>query len=115
MSHDYLIVVLSDFDGASEETARLLSRMARHNDVVAVPVWDPATTELPERGRLVISDHELQVELDLGRVRRRLLKSADRRLAAVLAWQRDFGVPVLPVTTAQDSLDQLRRLLGARN
>ena len=114
VSHDYLIVIVSDFDGADEETTRTVTRLAQHNDVLAMPVYDPARTELPERGRLVVSDGELHVELDVGKAAtsRRLIDLAHERLASVMAWQGDLGVPVLPLSTDEDVLEQTRRLLG---
>jgi len=114
VTHDYLVVIVSDFDGADAETTRMVSRLAQHNDVLAVPVYDPARTQLPDRGRLVVSDGELHVELDVGKAstRRRLMEMADERLASVMAWQRDLGVPVLPLSTGEDVLEQARRLLG---
>jgi uncharacterized protein (DUF58 family) len=114
-THDHLVVILSDFDGADGETRRLVSRMVQHNDVVAGLVLDPLARELPvDQGRLVVGDGELQVELDLGqgRVRRQLLDAGESRLAPILAWQRELGVPVLPLSTAEDSAAQVRRLLG---
>ena len=113
--HDYLLAILSDFDGADETTRRLVLRLAEHNDVIAVPIYDPLATEIPEEGRLVVSNGELQVELDTARgsTREKLLAFTDRRLGAILEWQNTLGVPVLPVTTAEDPLAQIRRLLGA--
>ena len=61
--HDYLVAIVSDFDGADEETTRIVTRLARHNDVLAIPVFDPTSTELPTRGRMVVSNAELQIEL----------------------------------------------------
>jgi uncharacterized protein (DUF58 family) len=114
VNHDHLVVIISDFDGADEETTRMVTRLAQHNDVLAVPVHDPSSTEIPSGARLVVGDGELQVEMDVGKAstRRRLLELADRRLASVMAWQDDLGVPVLPVSTGEDSLDQVRKLLG---
>ncbi len=114
VGHDYLIAIISDFDGADEETTRLVTRMSRHNDLLAISVYDPISTELPSGGRLVVSDGELQIELELGKAssRRRLAGLADRRLAAVLSWQDRLGVPVIPISTEGDSLDQIFRLLG---
>jgi len=114
VKHDALVTIISDFDGADEETTRVVSRLAQHNDVLAVPVYDPSSTEIPSRGRLVVSDGELQVELNVGKAltRRRLAEMADRRLASVMAWQEELGIPVMPVSTAEDSLDQVRTLLG---
>ena len=114
VSHDYLIVIVSDFDGADDETTRLVTRMAQHNDVIAMPVYDPSSQKLPATGRMVVSDGELQIEIDLGKKssRRRLLDFAEGRLASVMAWQRKIGVPVMPMSTAEDVMDQARRLLG---
>ncbi|MGI9627203.1 MAG: DUF58 domain-containing protein [Longimicrobiales bacterium] len=114
VTHDYLIVIISDFDGADAETTRMVSRLARHNDVLAIPVYDPARTELPDRGRLVVSNGELQVEIDLGQgsTRQRMRDVAESRLASIMAWQPDLAVPVLPISTAEDVLEQARRLLG---
>ncbi len=114
VQHDYLVAILSDFDGVDDETTRIVTGIARHNDVLAIPVYDPSSTELPTGGRLVVSDGELQFELDVGKAstRRRLIEMADQRLSSVMAWQDDLGVPVMPVSTGEDSLDQVRTLLG---
>jgi uncharacterized protein (DUF58 family) len=112
--HDFVVAVVSDFDGLDDETERLVTRLAHHNDVIAVPVWDPLTTQVPAGGRLVVTEGELQAELDLGseRVRSKMVQLADQRLSRVLLWPRERGVPVLPLTTAEDVPDQVRRLLG---
>ena len=75
MGHDHVVVVVSDFDGADEESEQLLRSLARHNDVVVVPIYDPSQMSLPKSGRLVVGNGELQVELDFGQemVRRGLL------------------------------------------
>ena len=38
--------------------------------------------------------------------------AANLSLAEVLDWQRRYGMPVLPVSTAEETLPQLRRLMG---
>lgn len=115
VSHDYVVAIFSDFDGADDDTRRHVSRMARSNDVLAFPIYDPMATEVPEGADLVVSDGELQVALDSGSraIRERLAAFTDERLGRILAWQDELGVPVLPVTTERDALDQVRELLGA--
>lgn len=112
--HDFVVAIVSDFDGLDDETEERVTRLAHHNDVVALPVWDPLTGGVPPGGRVVVSEGELQVEMDLGTepVREKMRALADRRLARVLAWTRERGVPVLPLTTAEDVPEQVRRLLG---
>lgn len=112
--HDALIVVVSDFYGQDDDTTRLLTRMAQRNDVICALVYDPIKTQMPEEGRLVITDGDLQVELDTSKAQhsRKLsdyfeadLKETKERLAKV-------GVPVLLIHTAADPAEQIRRQLG---
>ncbi|WP_458410436.1 DUF58 domain-containing protein, partial [Bordetella pertussis] len=69
--HDCLVCIVSDFAGADAETLRTLRLLARHNDVVAMLVFDPMAQDLPRRGRLVVTQGELQLEIAVGRQRER--------------------------------------------
>jgi hypothetical protein len=64
----------------------------------------------------VITDGRLQIEVPMGRqrVRRDLHEFASGRIARVLAWQQEIGVPMLPLSTAEDVVLQVSRLLGSR-
>ena len=64
--------------------------------------------------RLIVSDGELQAEIDTGdsETRRALGEMARGRLAQVLEWQRRFGVPVLPLSAGEETVPQIRRLMG---
>ncbi len=112
--HDHLVVIASDFDGAGDKTRDLLLRIGTHNDVLAVLVYDPFLLDLPPSGELVVSDGELQVELGLGRGRTRkaLADFAGARGREILAWQKEIGVPVLPLSAAEETAPQIRKLLG---
>jgi uncharacterized protein (DUF58 family) len=112
--HDAAVVVISDFDGADEVTRRHVGALAQHNDVVALLVHDPIQSDVPASTRIVVSDGELQVAFDLGRasVRKRLVETVQARLAAVLAFTPELGVPVVPLSAAEETAPQLRRLLG---
>ena len=114
VTHDFVVAIVSDFDGLDDETEEHVTRLARHNDVIAVPVYDPMATHPPAGARLVVSDGELQVELDLtlGTVRRKLRAFSDARLTRVTRWQAERGIGVMPLTTAEDPALQMRRLLG---
>ncbi|MEL6204763.1 MAG: DUF58 domain-containing protein [Pseudomonadota bacterium] len=111
---DHLILVLSDFDGIDAEAEMLVSGLSRHNDLVLLPVTDPSADEVPTGLRLVVSDGVVQAELDTaeGEAHRALSAMVTGRLAEVFAWQRRFGVPVLPLSAGQETLPQLRRLMG---
>jgi hypothetical protein len=48
------------------------------------------------------------------RVRHDIHEFASGRIAHVLAWQEEIGVPMLPLSTAEDVVLQVSRLLGSR-
>ena len=99
---NHLVLVFSDFAEIDETTRKLVS--------------DPYADNLPANAQLVVSDGRLQVAVDTGdRAATSAIKEmAEGRLAEILDWQRQIGVPVLPLTTAEDSLSQMRRIMGLR-
>lgn len=113
-SHDFTIFLISDFDGANDETDHLLLRLAQHNDLIAALIYDSLDVKLPVSGDLVVSNGELQVELQFGResIRKNLLSVSDQRIRHVLSWQKKWDIPVLPISTAEDPAIQVRHLLG---
>ncbi len=112
--HDFTVLLVSDFDGANEATDDLLLALSRHNSVIAAFVYDPLSMQLPSSGELVASDGELQVEIPFGRehTRKSLLDASGARIQQILSWRKRFEVPVLSISTAEDTAAQLRHLLG---
>lgn len=113
--HDCLICVISDFHGADDETLRRLRALAAHNDVVPMLVYDPLALTIPAGGRLLVTQGELQVELELGRtqVREPLARFFHGRLGDVARLLRRSRLPVFAIDTAGDTLAQLSVQLGA--
>jgi len=112
--HDALILIASDFDGADDATRDVLLHLSRSNDVICCLTYDPLAVKLPPAEQLVVSNGELQVELQLGqeKVRKSILEASDKRIRAILSWQHELQVPVLPLSTAEDVPQQVRHLLG---
>ena len=112
--HDAAVIIISDFDGADDDTHKMVGAMARHNDVVALLVHDPLQSDLPASASMTVTDGELQIHLEVGResVRKSIVEASRDRLKGVFAWTQELGVPVLPLSAAEDTAQQLRRLLG---
>jgi uncharacterized protein (DUF58 family) len=112
--HDHLVIVISDFDGFSGETRDMLLRLAVHNDVIAILVYDPFLLDLPKSGEMVVSGGGLQGELSFGsgRVRTGIADFAQRRGRELLSWQQELGLPMLPISAAEEVAPQLRLLFG---
>jgi uncharacterized protein (DUF58 family) len=113
--HDAVVIVISDFDGADDETRKMIGAIAHHNDVVALLVHDPLQSDLPTSASMTVTDGELQIHLEVGResVRKGISRVSQDRLKGVLAWTQELRVPVLPLSSAEDTALQIQRLLGA--
>jgi hypothetical protein len=113
---NHLVVVVSDFHGHGRRTRELLIRLAARNDVLAILVYDPFLLDLPAGGDIIISGGEVQVDFDFGggRIRRSLFEFAEARGKAILAFEREIGVPVLALSAAEETAPQMRRLLDRR-
>lgn len=111
--HDYLVVIISDMDGADDDTKRITTQLAAHNDVVVVAVYDPLGASLQNHGSMIASTSggPCPVPNDGG------FPQAFRKTFTDLLgrWQQIFQalkVPILPVSTAEPVADQLRDLFG---
>jgi len=113
-SHDCLVTIISDFVDVDEESRRLMTRIAEHNDVLVGYVHDPMEALLPAAGRLVITGEEGQLELnsDDPRLRERFAQDHVQRLVRARKFLQKRAVPVLPIDTRGDVAGQLRDLLG---
>lgn len=112
--HDHLICLISDFAGAGPRTLQLLRQLSAHNDVVAMQVYDPLALNVPERGRIMVTQGELQVELQVERrqVRQPLGEFTQGRLRDVATLLRRSQVPLMMISTGEPTHEQLRSELG---
>jgi uncharacterized protein (DUF58 family) len=114
--HDCLVVMISDGSGQTDETMKLATGLAAHNDLIAIFIYDPLEAALPDIGRAVLAEGDRQIEVDLSanELRRRFVTGFAERRARLerLALQR--AIPVLPIRTDADPARQLRALIGRR-
>ena len=115
-THDYLIVIISDFDGAGRTTRKLVTELRRHNDVLTAPVVDPLEAELPDIGEVVVTDGTMQVEANTSdsglrtRYQARHRKLTELRQSLALR----YDVPQVVLWTDRDVPEQVREKLGRR-
>jgi len=114
--HDYLVGIISDFSGVDEETRRTVTCLAAHNDVIALFIYDPLEARLPSFGKVIVSQGDLQLEVDTGdgQFRKRFSEQFESRLKTARDLMLRRGIPVLPINTAESIREQFRDLLGHR-
>jgi uncharacterized protein (DUF58 family) len=114
--HDWLVCLISDNAGADPESVKLVTRITAHNDALAVFVHDPLEETLPDIGRAVLAEGDRQIEVDLsaGELRRRFAADFVERRANAARFSLHHAIPVLPIVTDRDVVEQFRELLGRR-
>jgi uncharacterized protein (DUF58 family) len=115
--HDYLVAIISDFNGADEGTKNAVTRLAAHNDVIALFIYDPLEARLPSFGKVIVSQGERQLEVDTGdaQFRKRFSEQFERELKNARDLMLKRGIPVLPIHTAGGVREQFMELLGHRS
>ena len=110
---NHLIIVFSDFDQVDERTEQLLRTISTHNDLLLCLVIDPFGQSLPENLRMTVSDGELQFQIDPEdrHAFQAIAHSLQNRIKHVLDWQKTLDLTVLPLTTAEDTVSQIVRLM----
>jgi uncharacterized protein (DUF58 family) len=114
--HDYLIVIISDMSGWDDETVKRIKRLARHNDVIASLVFDPMEKALPDSSQLVLSDGALQIQLqsNTAGLKQQYAEHFDNAVEHLQRELSKHGIPVIPVSTSEPALDQVRQAIGQR-
>ncbi len=113
-NHDYLICIISDFDGMTADTHRSVKQMSRHNDVMLFMIYDLLAKKMPDAGPLAVSDGKRQMVIDSqsSKLRKKIPELLENRLARLKTELERYGVPVLPIHTAQSVAGQVRKILG---
>ncbi len=113
-THDHLVVLISDLDGADAETKRLATLLAAHNDMLAFAIYDPLGAALQGHAGMVATDRGATYALPASAA---FAASFQQTFATCLdAFREVFNalrVAVLPISTAFPPIDQLRDHFGA--
>jgi hypothetical protein len=114
LTHDSLVIVISDFDGWSDDCLTAIKAMRQSNDVITGLVSDPLEHSLASADKLVVSDgaYQLQVEADKADAEARFSAGYSAQLASLSDTFKRHGIPLIPLTTESDVAGQLLRQLG---
>jgi len=114
VSHDALVVVITDGLGVDEQTLRLVARLQARNDLVWARVYDRLEKDLPDLGQVYLGDAETEMELNTSD--RALIGRFGEQFESQMNWARNQAlraeVPYLAIDAAEEVLPQLRRVLG---
>jgi uncharacterized protein (DUF58 family) len=114
VSHDFLIVLITDFRWANIETIKKMIQLSRNNDVIAVQVIDPMEAKLPST-RISVSDGEFQTLLEKNaKVHRQFEQNYEEGQTWLAAQFKKYGMPHVQLNTTDTVATQLRKLVGGQ-
>jgi len=115
-THDHLVVIISDLDGADDTTKKLATELAAHNDVLVVGIYDPLGAALHVHPGMTAVDRQVTYELPTGSpFADSFRKAFTDRLDLWMDVFRSLRVPVIPLSVALSPVEQLRELFGAHS
>lgn len=112
-----LVIIVSDFI-SEPGWERELSALTQRHEVVAIHLCDPRESEIPDAGLIVIEDSEtgelLSVDTSDPEFRMRFREAAERSRAELVAATRQARVDLHPVSTEDDLVEALVRIVDRR-
>lgn len=111
-----LVVVLCDERALSDTAEQQLILLARHTDLLLLPLSDPLDHALPAAGLLRFAERGAQLELDThsAELRQTYRAKGEARRARWQLLAQKLGVPLLPLSTQDEMVEQLRDHLNAQ-
>ena len=112
-----LAVVLCDERALNDSAEQQLTLLARHTDLLLLPLSDPLDHALPAAGLLQFTERGALLELDTHNLELRETYHAlgEARQARWQLLAQKLGVPLFPLSTMNDPIEQLRdHLQGQR-
>jgi len=108
------IYFVSDWHGFDSECERQLYQLTRHNDVMAVKLYDGLEAELPPPGSYPLTNGQQRIQIESFSAQQREkhqqhFEQATQELSASLLKQ---GIPLLNLKANQDVMTALRNGLG---
>ena len=112
-----LVILVSDFISAPGWERDLAALTQRH-EVVAIHLRDPRESEIPDAGLIVIEDAEtgelLSVDTSDPEFRMRFREAAEQNQASLQTLTRQARVELHPVSTEDDLVEALVRIVDRR-
>ena len=115
VTHDFLVIIISDFQRYSPKVVKYISELAQHNDVILAKVFDPMEKIIP-KARIIAGDGEKQILIDgeNKRLRKNFSEGFDIDLTTFESQMKKHRVPVMRIDTVSDVDEQLKEILKVR-
>jgi len=114
--HDDLVVLIGDGRALDEESAKHITRINAHNDVIAVMIYDPMEEEIVKSSSLFFTDGEATVDVDSStkKFREKYKARREEKRDKIRHLSRKNALPVVSISTEFPVLEQLYEQLSMK-
>ncbi|WP_245871670.1 DUF58 domain-containing protein [Sediminicola luteus] len=108
VTHDFMVVFISDFYRYDPKVLESLCEIAEHNDLLLLKVQDPMEVELPHQ-KLTLGDGQKQIQID-GRKKNlppQLKADFEQNFKQFETELAKYNIPIYPISTVGKVEDQL--------
>jgi len=114
VTHDFLVIIFSDFYDSNQDTIKILKQISQHNDVIAGIVKDEMEYELG--GDLIIGNNDKQLNLsEVNKVQKdKYINLQKENLKNFKDKLMSYRITPLELNTYEKVVDQIRKMLGGR-
>jgi len=112
--HDDLIILIGDGMGGDKESAKYITTLASHNDVIATLIYDPMEKELTKSASLFFSDGKDAVDVNSNdkNFQKRFKEMLEERANTLTKLATQHAIPLLKISTHRAVLEQVLEQLG---
>lgn len=111
VTHDYLVIVISDFHRYSSKVIKYFKQLSQHNDVLIVKIFDPMERDIPNEKFIVANSRlQLPVEGKSKSLRKQFQEGFDTDLTAFQAEMKKHRIPLFMLNTVDSLEDQIKEL-----
>jgi len=112
VSHDFLVIIISDFHRYSPEVIKNITYTSQHNDVVLFKVYDPMERQIPTV-KMIVGDAEKQVLVDGTRksIKEKFEQGFNADYESFETQMKKRRIPLILVDTVTDVDQQLKEIL----
>ena len=112
ISHDFLILIISDFHRYAPEVIKELVYMSRHNDVILAKVHDPLERDIP-KAKIVAGSGNWQSVLkgNQKKIRERFQVGFDDEYQQFETQMKTYRIPLFKINTVEAIDTQLKDIL----
>ncbi|MFV0365279.1 MAG: DUF58 domain-containing protein [Mangrovibacterium sp.] len=110
-THDYLVIVISDFNRVSAEASKQLIQLSIHNDVILVKINDPLEATLPHN-KMVLGNGDMQLlwQSKKKKAKTNYDKAMHEQSQSFVDEMRRYNVAIIELNTIEAIDEQLKNL-----